>query len=552
MLIHSVVPSEMKREMSLASNFLSEDQFRCSICLDIFTNPVSILCGHSFCMACLGGYWDSTDLYLCPLCKEPFERKPKLCINRSFSEVTEVFKKMRASGTSQPVARPGEVACDICAGPRLRAVQSCLACLASFCQGHVASHSARYTKHTLVDPIRNLEDRMCKQHERLLDLFCESDQSCICLLCAKSDHREHSIIPLEEAVQEFKTQVERSMADVQHMVQERMKKVEEIKHSVEISKESAEREIADSVHILAELVSSISSSQAQLLEIMEERQKAAERQAERFINHLHQEISELKRRSTELEQLSHTKDYLHFLQNFQSLSTPPCSKDWSEITVQADVSVGTVRTAISQIEETLKKLQRQLSESDLKKAQQHAVDITLDPSTANCWLVLSEDRKQVKEGNAKLDVPDSPERFDVCICILGKEGFSSGRRYWEVHVGEKTEWDLGVARESINRKGNIPVSPAEGYWTMCLRDGNQYSFCGELSIALPRHVRPQTIGVYVDYEAGQISFYDVEASSHIYTFNGTFTEKLYPFFSPYLSSGDNAAPLIIRPVGHTD
>ncbi|KAI1883545.1 hypothetical protein AGOR_G00232690 [Albula goreensis] len=489
--------------MSLASNFLSEDQFRCSICLDIFTNPVSILCGHSFCMACLGGYWDSTDLYLCPLCKEPFERRPRLCVNRSFSEVTEVFKKMRASGTSQPVARPGEVACDICAGPRLRAVQSCLACLASFCQGHVASHSARYTKHTLVDPIPNLEDRMCKQHERLLDLFCENDQSCICLLCAKSDHREHSIIPLEEAVQEFKTQVERSMVDVQHMVQERMKKVEEIKHSVEISKESAEQEIADSVHILAEL-------------------------------------------------LSHTKDYLHFLQSFQSLSTPPCSKDWSEITVRADVNVGTVRTAISQIEETLKKLQRRLSESDLKKAQQHAVDITLDPSTANCWLVLSEDGKQVREGNAKLDVPDRPERFDVCICILGKEGFSSGRRYWEVQVGEKTEWDLGVARESVNRKGNIPVSPAEGYWTMCLRDGNEYSFCGELSIALQRHVRPQTIGVYVDYEAGQISFYDVEASSHIYTFNGTFTEKLYPFFSPYLSSGDNAAPLIIRPVGHTD
>ncbi|KAJ8416535.1 hypothetical protein AAFF_G00358230 [Aldrovandia affinis] len=411
----------------------------------------------------------------------------------------------------------------MCSGPKLRAVQSCLVCLVSYCDEHLASHRARFTKHMLVDPVRNLEDRMCKKHERLLDLFCKCDQVCVCVLCTKSDHRAHSVVPLDEAVQGFKTQLGNSVAEVQHMFQDRVKKVEEIKQSVELSKGSTERETAASLQIFADLVSFVHSSQAELIEVIEEKQKATERQAEGLIHDLDQEISKLKRRNSELEQLSHTKDYVHFLQSFPSWCTPPCTKDWSDITVHTDECVGTIRTALSQIEETLKKLQRKLSESDLRKAQQNAVEVTLDPSTANRWLLVSEDGKQVRDGANEQDLPDNPERFTDCVCILGTEGFSSGRRYWEVQVGKKTQWDLGVARESVNRKGNIVSA------------------------------QPQTVGVYVDYEAGQISFYDVEAKAHIYTFNSVFTGKLYPFFSPYLSDGvDNAAPLIISPVGIAD
>ena len=183
---------------------MSEVKFECPICLDIFSKPVSIPCGHSFCLACIGGYWDSTDLCQCPLCKESFQERPKLCINRSLAEFTEFFKKKRVSGSHQPSARPGEVACDLCTGPRLRALRSCLVCLASYCEKHLTSHSTRFTKHLLVDPVRNLGDRMCQKHERLLDLFCKSDQRCVCVQCTKPDHRGHTIVSLEEAVHEFK------------------------------------------------------------------------------------------------------------------------------------------------------------------------------------------------------------------------------------------------------------------------------------------------------------------------------------------------------------
>ncbi|XP_029111930.1 zinc-binding protein A33-like [Scleropages formosus] len=186
----------------------------------------------------------------------------------------------------------------------------------------------------------------------------------------------------------------------------------------------------------------------------------------------------------------------------------------------------------------------------LRKA---AADVTLDPDTANPWLVLSKDRKQVRDGDTKQDLPDNPERFNLVVNVLGKEGFSSGRHYWEVQVGDKTEWDLGVARESINRKGGITLSPNNGYWTIWLRNGNEYDALTNPIPFLHMSVKPQKVGVYVDYEEGQVSFYSVEDKHHIYTFTGyKFTEKLYPFFSPSLSSkGRNSAPLIITSVSPT-
>ncbi|KAL0190165.1 hypothetical protein M9458_012863, partial [Cirrhinus mrigala] len=163
-------------------------------------------------------------------------------------------------------------------------------------------------------------------------------------------------------------------------------------------------------------------------------------------------------------------------------------------------------------------------------------DVILDPDTARPYLILSDDGKQVKCGDIKQKLPDKPERFDTCPCVLGKEGFSSGRFYFEVQVKGKTEWDLGVARKSINRKGDITLSPSNGYWTVWLRNGNEYKACEDSSVSLSVRVKPQRVGVFVDYEEGLVSFYDVESSSYIYSYTDqSFTETLYPFFNPGLN-----------------
>ncbi|XP_053193992.1 E3 ubiquitin-protein ligase TRIM21-like [Scomber japonicus] len=208
---------------------------------------------------------------------------------------------------------------------------------------------------------------------------------------------------------------------------------------------------------------------------------------------------------------------------------------------------------VAQLEQTLSTKMKNQFEVELKRVQQYAVDVTLDPDTANPWLILSADGKQVYCGDVKKNLPDNPERFSKNPCVLGKQSFSSGRFYFEVQVKEKTDWDLGVARESINRKAKIILSPEDGFWTIWLRNGNEYKALDDTSVRLSLKSRPQKVGVFVDYEEGLVSFYNVDAAALIYSFTGcSFTEKLYPFFSPSSNDGGkNSAPLIICPVNQT-
>ncbi|XP_044840094.1 erythroid membrane-associated protein-like, partial [Mauremys mutica] len=176
------------------------------------------------------------------------------------------------------------------------------------------------------------------------------------------------------------------------------------------------------------------------------------------------------------------------------------------------------------------------------------VDVTMDPDTAHPKLVLSEDRKCVRLGDTRQDLPDNPERFDTYVFVLGAEGFAGGRRYWEVEVGDKTEWILGVCRESVIRKGQVTLSPGNGFWVMWLRDGG-YEALTSSATPLPVSVRPSWVGIFLDYEAGEVSFYNVTDRSHLFTFTDTFSGKLHPYFSPGLNAGGtNAAPLIICPL----
>uniref|UniRef100_A0A8C3SUL8 B30.2/SPRY domain-containing protein n=1 Tax=Chelydra serpentina TaxID=8475 RepID=A0A8C3SUL8_CHESE len=160
------------------------------------------------------------------------------------------------------------------------------------------------------------------------------------------------------------------------------------------------------------------------------------------------------------------------------------------------------------------------------------VDVTLDPDTANPNLVLSEDRKRVRHGDTRQDLPNNPERFDYCVFVLGAEGFAGGRRYWEVEVGDKTGWNLGVCRESVSRKGKVTLTTKQGYWAVTLRNGDKYSISTSPWTPLPVSVRPGRVGIFLDYEAGEVSFYNVTDRSHLFTFTDTFSGTLRPAHTP--------------------
>ncbi|XP_028456698.1 E3 ubiquitin-protein ligase TRIM21 [Perca flavescens] len=539
-----------------AANYLpSEDQFLCSICLDVFTDPVTILCGHNFCKSCINEHWDANDQYMCPMCKRLFNTKPELHVNTFISEMVAQFRqsaqqKASSSSSEQQVSKPGEVPCDVCTGTKLKALKSCLVCLVSYCETHLEPHltMSGLKRHQLIDPVENLEGRMCTKHDKPLELFCKTDQTCVCMLCTVLDHKMHDVVPLKE-YEGKKAELE---AEIQQMIQKRRLKIQEIKHSVDLSEEDADREIAEGVQVFTSLKESVERGLNELINTIKEKQKTTEKQAKSFIKELKQEISELMKRSTEVEQLSRSEDHLHLLQSVQSLKNnqPPPTKDWTEVSIRPSSYEGTVVRAVVQLEETLSKEMKKLLESELKRVQQYAVDLTLDPDTAHPNLILSHGRKQVRTGKVKKNLPDNPERFSLIPCVLGKQSFSSGRFYFEVQVKGKSEWDLGVARESVNRKENIPLNPEDGYWTIWMINGNEYEALAGHPVLLSLKSPPQKVGVFVDYEEGLVSFYDVDAAALIYSFTGcSFTEKLFLYLWPGNNEdGKNSAPLIISPV----
>ncbi|XP_030608781.1 E3 ubiquitin-protein ligase TRIM39-like [Archocentrus centrarchus] len=545
--------------MSAASCLLSEDQFLCSICLDVFTDPVTTPCGHNFCKTCITPDWQVNERYQCPLCNKVFRRRPELHINTFISEIVAQFRreaqqKASSSSSEQQAAKPGEVPCDVCTGTKLKALKSCLVCLTSYCHTHLEPHLTMkgLKRHQLIDPEKNLEDRMCMKHDKPLELFCKTDQTVVCMLCSVVDHKTHEFVPLIEEYEGKKAELGKTEAEIQQMIQKRRLKIEEIKESVKMSKDGADREKAEGVQVFTALKESVDRDLNDLIKQIEDKQETTEKQAEGFIKDLEQEISELMKRSSEVEQLSRSKDHLHLLQSFSSLKDAPPTKDWTEVSIHPPSYEGTVVRAVDQLKETLNEEFEELFEAELKRIQQYAVDVTLDPDTANPKLILSDDGKQVHCGNEKKNLPDNPERFSKRVCVLGNQSFSSGRFYFEVQVEEKLRWFLGVVTESVNRKERTTLSPENGYWTLGVHK-NILTAYDDPPIRLSLQSDPEKVGVFVDYEEGLVSFYDVGDAALIYSFTDwSFSEKLHPFFCPGLNDdGKNSAPLIICPINQS-
>ncbi|KAM4750673.1 E3 ubiquitin-protein ligase TRIM39-like [Anableps anableps] len=587
--------------MALPPSFLSEDQFTCSICLDMFKNPVSTPCGHSFCQPCLSSYWDgggrgrTAKSYQCPLCKESFHRRPELQINRTLKEITEQFKQMANSGMQtaggvgggehpglhaqhpapSPPTRPGEMP------------ESLFAEMVARFQGLTAPqpHQALPTQNNHDPPppyspplrsgaARSLPDvrpnlPLCPIHMRGLEFFCRTDNRCVCSACVETaEHRGHSIVPAQREWHIKKSQLGIHEVELKELICVRERKAEEIRSSVQEIKAAAEMEIDEVVCAMTKLISTVEHCQSRILEMIEMTVIAAESRAQSLLIELEEEIAALKKRSTTLSQLAGSEDYVLFFKTIPALSTPPQTKDWSNVSVQSQMTsegiLKTVNLMVERFQQEMQKLPEVCQQSSfaqpvpwsnqkVRRIQEYAEDITLDSSTAHPRLIISPDGKQVQCGDRHQLVPDNPERFDRVVCVLAHQGFTSGRHYWEVDVGNKTDWDLGVATRSVIRKGKIPVSPAYGYWFLSLRDGTDYAFRTDPSTSLTVAIRPSRIGIYIDCDNGLVSFYNVEAKTVIYTFTDSFPDTIHPFFSPCTNkSGQNAAPLVICPVAMTE
>ncbi|XP_038841918.1 tripartite motif-containing protein 16-like [Salvelinus namaycush] len=516
---------------------LDQDQFCCSVCLDLLKEPVTTACGHNYCRICIEGCWDQDDLkgvYSCPQCRETFTPRPNLRKNNMLAELVEKLKKTGLQAAPLPALcydGPGDVACDVCTGTRKqKALMSCLVCLASYCETHLQSHYEfpALKKHKLVKATAQLQDKICSHHDKLLEVYCRTDQQCICYLCTMDEHKGHDTVSAAAERTEKQRQLGMSQQKVQQRFQEREKELKELQQAVESFKRSAQAAVEDSDQIFTELIRSIERRSSEVKELIRAQEKAQVSQAEGLLEQLKQEIAELRKRSTELEQLSHTEDHIHFLQYFGDVS-----KTVSELREKLEDFLKGEWTKIST---TVNIVDVVLPPEPKTREQllQYSCQLTLDPNTVNTRLSLSEGNRKVTFTRQVQPYPDHPDRFTNQWQVLCREGLS-GRCYWEVEWAG--EWvNTAVSYKDISRteEGN---DGAFGFnnksWSLqCSSDGYCFRHNNvETKVSGPQSSR---VGVYLDHKAGTLSFYSVsDTMTLLHRVQTTFTQTLYPGFRLY-------------------
>ncbi|KAM9718978.1 tripartite motif-containing protein 16-like [Menidia menidia] len=434
---------------------LDTESISCSICLEVLKDPVTIPCGHSYCMNCIKAHFDGEDqkgVHSCPQCRESFTPRPVLVRNTMLAALVEQLKKtgLQAAPADHCYAGPEDVACDVCSGRKLRSRKSCLSCVASYCQEHLQPHydSPTFKKHKLVEPSKKLQENICSVHDEVKKLFCRTDQKSICLVCAMDEHKGHHTVSASAERTERQRELEGRRQQIQQRIQDTQKEVDLLQQEVEAIDQSADKTVEDSKKMFTELIRLIQNRRSDVEQQVRSQQQTAVRGVKELQQELQQEITELQRKDAELQQLSHTEDHVQFLASFPSLPALGESTHSSSIRERPLRYFEDVTAAVSELTDKLQHILTQdWTKVSLAAAQPDVLlppepesradflrcsrDLTLDPNTANRYLLLSEGNRKVTRTPKFQSYPDHPDRFTYRAQVLSRESLT-GRCYWEV------------------------------------------------------------------------------------------------------------------------
>uniref|UniRef100_A0A671P482 RING-type domain-containing protein n=1 Tax=Sinocyclocheilus anshuiensis TaxID=1608454 RepID=A0A671P482_9TELE len=289
-----------------------QGELSCTVSLDLLKDPVTIQCGHSYCKSCIAERWDHEDqmrVYSCPQCRQTFSPRPALARNTMLTELVEKLKKTKLPADCY--AGAGDVQCDVCSGRKYKAVKSCLVCQESYCQTHFDRHEEFHSRkpHKVIDATGRLQEMVCQKHEKHLEMFCITDQQCICELLVFCNIYYHPFV------------LQKQLKEMQKISQQREKDLQQLREA-----RSAQTAVEDSERIFTELICSTERRCSELVRLLipdiRDQEKAAVSQAEGRLERLEQEINDLRRRDAELEQLSHTQDHIQYLQDLETEAEP--------------------------------------------------------------------------------------------------------------------------------------------------------------------------------------------------------------------------------------
>ncbi|XP_078127291.1 E3 ubiquitin/ISG15 ligase TRIM25-like [Sander vitreus] len=549
--------------MAQQQTLMDRKKLCCSICLDLLKEPVTIPCGHSYCMSCIKRNWDEEDqkeIYSCPQCRQLLIPRPALVKNTMLADLVEELKKtgLQTAPADHCYAGPGDVACDFCTGRKLKALKSCLQCLVSYCEQHLQPHyeSPAFGKHKLVDPSKKLQENICTRHNEVKKIFCRTDQQCICIHCSLDEHEGHdTVLALTERT-EKQGELGTSRQKIQQRIQDREKEVKLLRQEAEAINHSADEAVEESEKIFTDLICLIEKRSSDVTQQIRCHQKTEVNRVKELQEKLQQEITELRRKDAALEQLSHRKDHTEFLQKYSSLSCLRKTTDSPSINCPMQYFED-VTAAVSEVRDKLQDILSDVwtkisePEADVLLPQaepktrgeflQYSHQTRLDPNTANTRLLLSEGDTKATVMSGKQVYPSHPDRFTDMFQVLSGESLS-GRHYWEVERSGY-EVSVAVAYRDISRTGyKSGFGNDDKCWALeCFK--NRFEFRHNSITTIISGPQSSRVGVYLDHRGGVLSFYSVsESMTLLHRVQTTFTQPLYPALGVFATySNDSAA-----------
>ncbi|KAM4632077.1 LOW QUALITY PROTEIN: E3 ubiquitin/ISG15 ligase TRIM25-like [Discoglossus pictus] len=417
------------------------EELNCCICLNIYTDPVILTCGHNFCQVCIGSVLDTQEgsgVYTCPECRETFNTRPAVQRNLKLRNIMTLLLP------THPELEETGIFCTYC-----DSTKTCLHCEASLCDKHLKKHS-KSQEHVLMEPTISPEKRKCSIHKKLLEYYCTRDAVCVCgVCCAFGDHNGHQVELLNEASEKKKVKQRNALEKLTSKKKETDRRAQRLQeHQEEVQERAAG---------VTERVTALIRDIRRQLEVLEKRVlseipwQEEKVYSQSLIKELEKEKDELSRKMSHIEELCTMTDPLSVLQREDAEkerntdcgkqdNNLPALEEWDEVLISVRL-----HRALSDIVTDVK-AKRGLCE-------QEAPDILVDVNTACCYISVSGDRKTATYTDIDQERPDRPERFVNCCQFLITNSFTSGRHYWEVETSESGDWCVVLAYPSIQREG---------------------------------------------------------------------------------------------------
>ncbi|XP_040212149.1 E3 ubiquitin/ISG15 ligase TRIM25-like [Rana temporaria] len=496
------------------------DELSCSICLNPHMELATLRCGHRFCWDCFATALDTqkgSGVFPCPGCREEYVECPVPEKKVKLSNTVEDSRSMEQENS--------EVFCTYCVHFRVAAIKTCLQCEISMCEKHLAAHN-KTVEHVLMEPTSSFSSKKCSIHKKLLEYYCSEDAICLCVSCCLvGKHKGHEVDLLEEASEKKKERLRKvcvKVATMRGAIEEKVQSLQDHKRKAQETSDNKKKRVT----VLFEDIRRQLEVQEQraLNEISRQEEKVSLAISE-LIQQLETQKDTLSRKIRHIEEMCNITDPITVLQEpgieHQDMEEPKiCELDDFLISLTLHRSLTDLITHIK------------------SKNEFHVANVLLDEKTAHESLVLSADLKMASVSDPEEDPPDPEEdtldleeRFYEYCQVLSIESFSSGRHYWEVEIGDNDVWDIGVCYPTIDRGPDGDIGRNNKSWCIDLSD-NELAAVHNSDFESLNHESPlQKVGVYLDYEAGHLSFYQLsDPIRHLHTFTTTFTEPLHAAF----------------------